>query len=169
MIRVQPDYFALPEAERENYRLQLNTEDDFRIRQTFLKELFGIAVNTTEELDAILDTFDDSQYLSLNSTLLPLQGIGEDNFFLNEYLPVEWLIGTIRREFLDHTLFWNATDLERKLETFRQYYNTHRAHSSLDGDTPSEITSETVIRHADLNNFQWRSYCRELFQLPAAA
>jgi len=61
------------------------------------------------------------------------------------------------------------TDLERKLETFRQYYNTHRTHSSLDGDTPSEITSETVIRHADLNNSQWRSHCLALFQLPAAA
>jgi hypothetical protein len=64
---------------------------------------------------------------------------------------VERLIGTIRREFLDRTLFWNATDLERKLETLRQYYNTHRVHSSLDGDTPSEITSETVIRRAALN------------------
>lgn len=87
VIRVQPDYFALPEVERKNYRLQLNTEDGFRIRQTVLKELFGIVVNTTEELDAMLDTFDDSQYLSLNSTLLPLQGIGENNFFLNEDLP----------------------------------------------------------------------------------
>jgi putative transposase len=82
---------------------------------------------------------------------------------------VERLIETIRREFLDHTLFWNAADLERKLETFRQYYNTHRVHSSLDGDTPSEITSETVIPRADLNNFQWQSHCRELFHLPAAA
>jgi hypothetical protein len=53
---------------------------------------------------------------------------------------VERLIGTIRREFPDHTLFWSATDLERKLETFRQYYSTHHVHSSLDGDTPSEIT-----------------------------
>jgi len=59
--------------------------------------------------------------------------------------------------------------LERKLETFRQYYNTHRVHASLDGDTPSGITSETVIRRADLNNFHWRSHCRKLFQLPAAA
>jgi len=82
---------------------------------------------------------------------------------------VERLIGTIRREFLDHSLFWNATDLERKLETFRQYYNTHRVHSSLDGDTPSEITRKSVIRRADLNYFQWRSHCRKLFQLPAAA
>jgi len=89
VIRVKPDYFALSEAERENYRLHMNTEDEFRIQQTILKELFGIAVNTTEELDSILDTFDDSQYLLLNSTLLPLQGIGEDNFFLNEYLPTD--------------------------------------------------------------------------------
>jgi hypothetical protein len=103
-----------------------------------------------------------------------LRILGTDEIKTVSYTPlshpfIERLIGTIRREFLDHTLFWNATDLERKLETFRQYYNTHRAHSSLDGDTPSEITSETVIRHADLNNFQWRPHCRELFQLPAAA
>lgn len=89
VIRVKPDYFALSETEREYYRLRLNTEDDFRIRQTVIKELFGIAVSMTEELDAILETFDDSQYLSLNSTLLPLQGVGEDNFFLNEYLPTD--------------------------------------------------------------------------------
>jgi len=66
---------------------------------------------------------------------------------------IERLIGTIRREFLDQTLFWNAADQERKLETFRQYYNTQRVHSSLDGNTPAEITSETVIRRAELNNF----------------
>ena len=103
-----------------------------------------------------------------------LRILGADEIKSVPYTPlshpfVERLIGTIRREFLDHTLFWNATDLERKLETFRQYYNTHRVHSSLDGDTPSEITSETVIRRADLNNFQWQSHCRELFHLPAAA
>jgi hypothetical protein len=39
---------------------------------------------------------------------------------------VERLIGTIRREFLDRTLFWNSLDLHRKLETFRAYYNEVR-------------------------------------------
>ena len=34
---------------------------------------------------------------------------------------VERLIGTIRREFLDHVLFWNAPDLERKLADFQAY------------------------------------------------
>jgi hypothetical protein len=34
---------------------------------------------------------------------------------------VERLIGTMRREFLDHVLFWNARDLERKLAEFKTY------------------------------------------------
>jgi len=82
---------------------------------------------------------------------------------------VERLIGTIRREYLDHTLFWNACDLERKLEEFRQYYNAHRVHTALDGDTPSEICGETIIRRANLNQFRWKSHCRGLYQLPVAA
>lgn len=83
VIRVKPDYFALPETQREYYRLRLNTEDDFRIRQTLLKELFGIAASTTEELDSVLDTFDDSQYLLLNEclptdiTLLDFSTVGD--------------------------------------------------------------------------------------------
>jgi putative transposase len=34
---------------------------------------------------------------------------------------VERLIGTIRREFLDQTFFWNTLDLTRKLKMFRRY------------------------------------------------
>jgi hypothetical protein len=43
---------------------------------------------------------------------------------------IERVIGTIRHEFLDHVFFWNANDLETKLEGFRQYYNVHRVHTS---------------------------------------
>jgi hypothetical protein len=52
---------------------------------------------------------------------------------------VEHLIGTIRREFLDQTLFWNAGDLGRKLEAFQDYYNHTHFHASLEGDTPAQI------------------------------
>ena len=49
---------------------------------------------------------------------------------------VERLIGTIRRECLDRTLFWTTADLEMKLLDFQRYYNGHRAHAGLDGRTP---------------------------------
>jgi putative transposase len=60
---------------------------------------------------------------------------------------VERLIGTIRREFLDHVLIWNAVDLGRKLEEFRNYCNENRVHQSLNGSTPASISS-SARRHA---------------------
>src|SRR5262249_49458726 len=36
---------------------------------------------------------------------------------------VEGLIGTIRREHLDQTLFWTAADFEEKLRSFQGYFN----------------------------------------------
>jgi|GEM_PF-1511985 len=51
---------------------------------------------------------------------------------------VERLIGTLRREYLDRVFFWNGADLARKLNNFRDYYNTHRVHRSLDGTTPAQ-------------------------------
>src|SRR5436190_929837 len=50
---------------------------------------------------------------------------------------IERLIGTVRREYLDHVFFWNAVDLTRKLDAFADYYNAHRVHRSLDGVTPA--------------------------------
>ena len=49
---------------------------------------------------------------------------------------VERLIGTMRRECLDHVLFWNAGDLERKLADFQASYNAARSHASWEGYTP---------------------------------
>lgn len=84
---------------------------------------------------------------------------------------VERLIGTMRREFLDHVLFWNARDLERKLAEFQTYYNEARGHASLDGHTPLRFPGElTPVVRADLNkDVRWVSHCRGLVQLPAAA
>jgi len=82
---------------------------------------------------------------------------------------VERLIGTIRREFLDHTLFWNAADLERKLADFQRYYNHHRTHSSLGGDTPAEASGCAVKSQITIDKFRWQTHCRGLYQLPAVA
>ncbi len=82
---------------------------------------------------------------------------------------VERLIGTIRREFLDHVLFWNAVDLERKFEEFRHYYNFNRVHASHDSDTPAQISGESTLRGADLDYFRWQIHCHDPVQLPIAA
>ena len=82
---------------------------------------------------------------------------------------VERLIGTIRREFLDRTFFWNALDLERKLQEFRGYYNGSRVHQSLDGSTPAEQAGQPRPGCAALDSYGWREHCRGLFQTPIAA
>jgi transposase InsO family protein len=82
---------------------------------------------------------------------------------------VERLIGTIRREFLDHLLFWNDRDLERKLEEFQHYYNHHRVHASMGGKTPAEDRDASTVKEAELDDFTWEKHCHGLVQLPRAA
>jgi transposase InsO family protein len=82
---------------------------------------------------------------------------------------VERLIGTMRREFLDQVLFWNARDLERKLAEFQAYYNAARGHASLEGYTPLTFVDKHAVAPADLSHVRWVSHCRELVQLPVAA
>ena len=81
---------------------------------------------------------------------------------------VERLIGTIRRECLDRTLFWTAADLEMKLADFQRYYNAHRAHAGLDGSPPESIPDSGGAR-ASLHAHRWRAHCRGLYQTPIAA
>ena len=50
---------------------------------------------------------------------------------------IERLIGTLRREFLDHVPFWGRVDLERKLNLYKHYYNTNRTHRALNGIPPA--------------------------------
>ena len=81
---------------------------------------------------------------------------------------VERLIGTIRRECLDRTLFWTAADLEMKLLDFQRYYNGHRAHAGLDGRTP-EPSPDAGGGRARVNSYRWQPHCRGLYQTPMAA
>jgi len=81
---------------------------------------------------------------------------------------VERLIGTIRRECLDRTLFWTAADLELKLLDFQRYFNGHRTHAALGGMTPEPRTGEDSAR-ASVRKYRWRIHCRGLYQTPIAA
>jgi putative transposase len=81
---------------------------------------------------------------------------------------VERLIGTIRRECLDRTLFWTATDLEMKLLDFQRYYNGHRTHAGLGGATP-EPSTEPGSARARVRSYRGQPHCRGLYQTPMAA
>jgi transposase InsO family protein len=82
---------------------------------------------------------------------------------------VERLIGTIRREYLDRTFFWNAVDLASKLYDFQTYYNAYRVHRSLDGTTPTQRAGASLSAPARLDQYAWRLHCRGLFQTPVSA
>jgi transposase InsO family protein len=84
---------------------------------------------------------------------------------------VERLIGTIRREYLDHLFFWNTSDLARKLDAFANYYNAHRVHRSLDDTAPARrawAPSSSPARAA-LGQYAWKQHCRGLFHTPIPA
>ena len=66
---------------------------------------------------------------------------------------VERLIGTIRRECLDHMIVFGEAHLRRILGRYAAYYNESRIHRSLDKDAPFHraiehlgvITSQPVL------------------------
>ena len=66
---------------------------------------------------------------------------------------VERLIGSIRRECLDHIVIVNAAHLRRVLQAYARYYNEDRTHLALDKDAPAarpvegqgRITSEPRV------------------------
>jgi putative transposase len=49
---------------------------------------------------------------------------------------VERLIGSIRRELLDHVIVLNAQHLTRLLHSYFDYYHNYRTHRALDMDCP---------------------------------
>ena len=65
---------------------------------------------------------------------------------------VERLTGSIRRELLDHTFFWTATDLENKLREYQSNFNESRTHSGRNGATPMESGSKKIV---DINHYRW--------------
>ena len=70
-----------------------------------------------------------------------LQSFGTEEILIAPCAPwqnpfVERLIGTLRRECLDHVIVWNERSLRRTLGLFLAYYHEWRTHLSLDKDAP---------------------------------
>ena len=82
---------------------------------------------------------------------------------------IERLIGSVRREILDKTVYWNACDLQNKLELFQNYYNEERGHHGIDGITPLKKADEPSSTVISIDNYRWKKHCQGLFELPIAA
>jgi hypothetical protein len=86
IMQIKPEYFSWPLDEQEKYRVALPPDEWSHIKEFVVRSLFHVEVATADDLDALLKGFNEEQRNQLNSTLLPLCGIGEDYFWLNECL-----------------------------------------------------------------------------------
>ena len=84
IIKFVPDYFSWDEKRQEQYRVETPEEDSFKIRQFLLSELFDISVSNDDEIEDAWRVMSEAQCSRINAMLLPLQGIGDDYFYLNE-------------------------------------------------------------------------------------
>ena len=57
---------------------------------------------------------------------------------------VERVIGTIRRECLDHVILFNQRSLCRHLRDFLEYYHRTRTHLGLEKDTPESRSIQSA-------------------------
>ncbi len=75
---------------------------------------------------------------------------------------VERVIGSIRRECLDHIIVWNASHLQRVLNAYLDYYNSTRTHLGLGKDTPLRRSIQRCGRiiAADILGGLHHQYCR---------
>ena len=58
----------------------------------------------------------------------------------------ERLIGSIRRECVDHLIVFGEAHLCRILRSYAQYYNSSRTHRSLDKDSPLSRAVQAIGR-----------------------
>jgi len=76
---------------------------------------------------------------------------------------VERLIGTLRRECLDRSLFWTTAELESKLLDFKTYFNHHPTHTARVGRPPEDAPTQPV---PNLPSYRWESHRRGLYKTP---
>ena len=134
--------------------------------------MFNSAIRTKglpKRLSSDNDPLFRYQQWQANLRILEIEEIKSIPYSPTSHPFIERLIGTIRREYLDRLFFWNAQDLERKLAALGHYYNEHRSHQSLKGNTPLPAIDNAQARHAKLDNYSWQSHCNGLFQTPIAA
>lgn len=60
---------------------------------------------------------------------------------------VERLIGSVRREYLDHLVVFGEAHFRGVLKAYASFYNEVRTHLSLDKDAPNFRRAQTILLH----------------------
>ena len=85
MVRVRPQFFAWSARKRERYGADLPEEDERRLHQSLMKELFGAKARSWKRDTSGGKIIPFRELNRWNEVILPLVGVGEDCFFLNEW------------------------------------------------------------------------------------
>jgi hypothetical protein len=86
VMKARPEFFTWPRSQQERYGACLPEEDYASLERALLAELFGRLYDTSAAASEAADRLNPDELQAWNETLLPLSGIGEDAFFLNECL-----------------------------------------------------------------------------------
>ena len=85
-MKVRPEFFGWPPEAQERYGAAIPEEDRARLDQALLTELFGRKARSTNAAVRAVERLSPEEQNIWNEAILPLVGIGEDSFFLNEWL-----------------------------------------------------------------------------------
>ncbi len=84
-MKVRPEYFSWPQEQQERYGVAIPVDDRKRLDVVLMQELFGKTNMPDEQTEKRADRLSSDELNLWNETVLPLTGIGEDHFFLNEH------------------------------------------------------------------------------------
>ncbi len=87
VIRVRPEYFTWSREQRERYAGVRPKKDFERLDAALCVELFGAKERTGRKSRPEEDHLTIAEQNVFNEAILPLTGIGEDSFYLNDVLP----------------------------------------------------------------------------------
>jgi hypothetical protein len=86
-MKARPEFFAWPVEQQERWGLAMPEKDRSCFEEALLAELFGRVYATQTEAAAAADQLPLDEQNLWNEVVLPLHGIGDDCFFLNESFP----------------------------------------------------------------------------------
>jgi len=86
VMHARPEFFSWSSETQERYGVAIPKDDGARLEQALLAEVFGRKVRSAREAARAMERLSVEEQNLWNELILPLVGVGEDSFFLNESL-----------------------------------------------------------------------------------